>query len=96
MEGENKLVLEIDAINKVNYCLVHNGIKIISSIKLINESDKIYRNLIVKVRFEPTFADGYTFEISFILIALNSTILPIVIPLLRILLLISSTNSCSE
>ena len=37
MEGENKLVLEIDAINKVNYCLVHNGIKIISSIKLINE-----------------------------------------------------------
>lgn len=66
MEGENKLVLEIDAINKVNYCLVHNGIKIISSIKLINESDKIYRNLIVKVRFEPTFADGYTFEISFI------------------------------
>ena len=66
MEGENKLILEIDAINKVNYCLVHNGIKIISSIKLINESDKIYRNLIVKVRFEPTFADGYTFEISFI------------------------------
>lgn len=66
MTGENNLVLEIDAIKKVNYCLVHNGVNIVSSIKIINQGDSIYRNLKVVIRFEPCFADGYTFEVSFI------------------------------
>ena len=66
MASENNLILEIYAIKKVNYCLVHNGVDIISSIRIINQSSDIYRNLKVVVRFEPAFADGYTFEVSFI------------------------------
>ena len=66
MIEEKKLKIEIESIKKVNYCLVHNGLKIINSIKFINESDTTYRNLKVNVRFEPDFADEFSFEVSFI------------------------------
>lgn len=66
MIEEKKLKIEIESIKKVNYCLVHNGLKIINSIKFINESDITYRNLKVNVRFEPNFASEFSFEVSFI------------------------------
>lgn len=66
MIGENKIRIEIESIKKVNYSLVHNGLKIINSIKFINESDLTFRNLRVDVKFEPDFATGSSFEVSFI------------------------------
>ena len=66
MSVENKIILEIDNINKVNYCLVHNGLKLISSIKLINTTSETFHNLRVNVRFEPDFASSFTFEVSYI------------------------------
>lgn len=66
MSDEKRLKIDIESIQKVNYSLVHNGLKIINSIKFINESDVTYRNLKVNVRFEPDFASEFSFEVSFI------------------------------
>lgn len=66
MVNENKIKIEIELIKKVNYSLVHNGLKIINSIKFINESDIAYHNLKVVIKFEPDFATNLSFEVSFI------------------------------
>lgn len=66
MDENSTLKIEIESIKKVNYCLVHNGLKVISFIKFINESENVYKNLKVNVKFEPEFSSSYSFEISFI------------------------------